>query len=83
MPTSDTSEMGLENLIATVLTSSSGYVGGDPTDYDRDHAVDLVKFLAFLRSTQPEVVEQLGFQEMAGGHDLLSNLYAARHMSLR
>jgi type I restriction enzyme R subunit len=32
---------------------------GDPTDYDRAHAVDLARLLAFLRATQPRVVEQL------------------------
>jgi type I restriction enzyme R subunit len=36
------------------------YVLGDPRDYDRDHAVDLVKLLVFLQDTQPQVVEQLG-----------------------
>lgn len=35
------------------------YVQGDPAHYDRDHAVDLDKLLAFLRTTQPEVVERL------------------------
>ena len=36
------------------------YVEGSPKDYDRDHAVDLVKLLAFLQDTQPKIVEQLG-----------------------
>jgi type I restriction enzyme R subunit len=38
----------------------AGYVLGDPKDYDRDHAVDLAKLFAFLRTTQPQVFEQLG-----------------------
>ena len=38
---------------------SAGYVPGDPADYDRAHAVDLDKLLAFLRATQPEVYERL------------------------
>ncbi|MCI0437748.1 MAG: hypothetical protein L0177_01295, partial [Chloroflexi bacterium] len=38
----------------------AGYVQGDPADYDRDHAVDIAKLLAFLQATQPEVVEKLG-----------------------
>jgi type I site-specific restriction-modification system R (restriction) subunit len=59
MPTSDTSEKGLESLIGAALTSGPGYVEGDPADYDRDHAVDLAKLLAFLQATQPEVVAQL------------------------
>ncbi|MBE0568651.1 MAG: type I restriction endonuclease subunit R [Deltaproteobacteria bacterium] len=36
-----------------------GYIGGDPSDYDREYAVDLVQLAAFLRATQPEVIEAL------------------------
>jgi type I restriction enzyme R subunit len=39
---------------------AGSYVEGDPADYDRDHAVDAVKLLAFLRTTQPRAVETLG-----------------------
>ncbi len=79
MPTSDTSEKGLETLIVEALTSlapparavrdqampygSAGYVLGDPKDYDRDHAVDLVMLLTFLRRTQPRTAEALGLGE--------------------
>ncbi len=42
------------------IYGSLPYVEGSPKDYDRDHAVDLVKLLAFLQDTQPKVVEQLG-----------------------
>jgi type I restriction enzyme R subunit len=40
-----------------------GYVAGDPNDYDRDHAVDVAKLLAFLQATQPHVVAQLGLAD--------------------
>lgn len=63
MPTTDISEKGLETIIVDSLIAESGYVQGDPTDYDRDHAVDLVKLLAFLQTTQPKIVEQLGLGE--------------------
>lgn len=95
MPTTDTSEKGLETLIVAALTGQdvgandysplqsgdnhtagdgairesplpfggAGYVQGDPRDYDRDHAVDFPKLLAFLRATQPKIVEQLGLAE--------------------
>jgi type I restriction enzyme, R subunit len=63
MPTTDTSEKGLEALIVTALIEESGYLAGDPSDYDREHALDLAKLLAFLRSTQPTAVEQLGLAE--------------------
>src|SRR5205809_7106304 len=60
MPTTDTSEKGLESLIVAALTSQVGYEAGDAMDYDRDHAVDLAKLLAFLEETQPKTVELLG-----------------------
>src|SRR5262245_54920163 len=59
MPTTDTSEMGLEALIAASLVQDSGYILSDPNDYDRDHAVDLSKLLDFLQTTQPMIVESL------------------------
>gem|GEM_PF-918817 len=61
----DTSEKGLEALIARSLVDDAGYVLGDPKDYDRDHAVDVPKLLAFLRATQPEAVTQLGLEDEA------------------
>ena len=46
-----------------VAYGGAGYVVGDPQDYDRDHAVDLTKLLAFLQTTQPKVFEQLGLAQ--------------------
>ena len=40
MPTTDTTEKGLESLIVESLTTGAGYVPGFPKDYDRDHALD-------------------------------------------
>lgn len=42
--------------------AGTGYVKGDPADYDREHAVDLAKLLDFLRATQPNVIEQFGLE---------------------
>lgn len=39
------------------------YVLGNPSAYDRDHAVDPEKLFEFLRATQPRVLEQLGISE--------------------
>lgn len=39
------------------------YVEGDPRDYDREHAVDFAKLLAFLRTTQLKVIKLLGLEE--------------------
>ena len=59
MPTTDTSEKGLENLICRSLIEESGYFLGDGRDYDRDHAVDVAKLMEFLKRTQPEAIEAL------------------------
>ena len=74
--TTDRSEGGLEELIVAQLTRGwrqpglgedpqpmaglHGYVLGDPRDYDREHALDAAKLLAFLKATQPEAVATLG-----------------------
>ena len=59
MATTDTSEKGLEALIVRDLCTSRGYVQGNPSDYNRDVAVDVVQLLAFLQATQPKAVETL------------------------
>jgi type I restriction enzyme R subunit len=60
MNPTDTSEKELESRIVQSLINEAGNIQGDPKDYDRDHAVDLIKLLEFLVSTQPKVVSQLG-----------------------
>ena len=47
----------------SALYGGGGYALGDWRDFDRDHAVDLRKLLAFLQATQPRVVEQVGLAE--------------------
>jgi type I restriction enzyme R subunit len=59
MATTDISEKGLEALIVRDLCTSGGYVQGNPNDYNRDVAVDVVQLLAFLQATQPKAVETL------------------------
>ena len=45
-------------------TYGVGWIGGDPNDYNREYCVDLAQLSAFLRETQPDVVEALDL-----GHD--------------
>ena len=56
--TTDTTEKGLESLIVAGMTDS-GWIAGDPTDYDREYCVDLAQLRTFLRATQPKVAEAL------------------------
>ena len=56
----DLSEKGLETLIVDYMTSSEGgWLAGDPKDYEREYAVDLVQLTAFLRATQPDTADAL------------------------
>jgi type I restriction enzyme R subunit len=55
----DTSEAGLESTIVKSLIDEAGYQAGNPQDYDRSHAVDLVKLTAFIQDTQPKLAERL------------------------
>jgi type I restriction enzyme R subunit len=59
MPTTDTSEKGLESLIVESLVHEADYQQGQSEDFDRDHAVDLVKLKAFLDATQPKAAGTL------------------------
>ncbi len=44
------------------LYGGTGWVAGDPTDYDREYAVDLVQFAAFIKATQEHLVEPLDLE---------------------
>lgn len=62
--TSDTSELGLEALIVRDMTSEvGGWIGGVPSDYNREYCVDLKQLTTFLRASQPEVSEGLDLDE--------------------
>lgn len=65
MKPTDTSEKGLESIIVASLVEEAGYVQGDPQEYDREHAVDLVKLLQFLAATQSDTYEALGIDDEA------------------
>ncbi|MGO9470495.1 MAG: type I restriction endonuclease, partial [Isosphaeraceae bacterium] len=56
--TTDTSEKGLESLIVADL-NASGWIHGDPNQYNREFAVDLAQLAAFLTATQPELIDHL------------------------
>ncbi len=56
---------GSPPTVAEPLASygGSGWLPGDPADYDREYCVDLVQLSAFLHATQPEVAETLALDE--------------------
>jgi type I restriction enzyme R subunit len=56
--TTDTSEKGLESLIVEDMTAS-GWIRGNPADYDRANTADFVQLSTFLQATQPAITEVL------------------------
>ena len=63
MPTTDTSEKGLETLIVESMVNEAGYQQGTNEDYDHEHAVDLSRLLVFIQQTQPKIFDTLGIAE--------------------
>ena len=63
MSATDTTEKGLEALIVESLVSEAGYVQGESSDYDRDHAVDLAQLRNFMTATQPDTAGALRLEE--------------------
>ena len=53
----DTSEKGLEALIVGDMRSLGGWIVGNPNDYDRSFALDLIQLRAFVAATQPALTE--------------------------
>lgn len=65
----DTTEKGLETLIVRHMTTT-GYLAGNPQDYDRAHALDVPQLFAFLCATQPQTVDKLGIANLADAKDI-------------
>jgi type I restriction enzyme R subunit len=65
----DISEAGLEATIVAQMTAPEvGWVEGDPGDYDREFALDLVQLAIFLEATQPEVAEAVEIRDDGTTH---------------
>lgn len=63
MQTTDMSEKGLESLIEKSLLNEAYYEKGFSKDYDKAHAIDTVKLIAFLKKTQPKIVEKYNLEQ--------------------
>ena len=56
----------------------SGYLLGNPKDFDRAHALDVVQLFAFLRTTQPEAFKKLAMLDAADAKDIGRLKFLAR-----
>jgi len=59
----NTSEKGLESLIVASLVEEAEYIQGNANDYDREHAIDLSKLIAFVQITQPKAFDTLALAQ--------------------
>jgi len=57
MPT-DVSEAGLESLIVSDMVAT-GWLRGDPRDFDRAWSLDMIQLRAFIEATQPKLADLL------------------------
>lgn len=48
----------------------TGYLLGNPKDFDRAHALDAVQLFAYLQSTQPDVLKKLAIANIADAKDI-------------
>ena len=51
------------DAIAAAKAAGSGWLAGNPKDYDRTHALDVPQLFQFLHATQPETLKKLGIAD--------------------
>lgn len=56
----NTKESGLETLIVEYLVNNNGYEQGTNSDYNKDYAIDEIRLLRFLKSTQSDELDKIG-----------------------
>jgi len=56
----------------------TGYIAGNPREYDRAHALEVSQLFAFLRNTQPETLGKLAIADIEDLHDINRLKFLAR-----
>ena len=64
--------------LATAKAAGSGWLAGNPKDYDRTHAIDVPQLFQFLHATQPDKVKKLGIGDYKDGKDINRQKFLAR-----
>src|SRR2546421_9831195 len=103
MPTTDTSEKGLETLIMRHITgvdgllfagdgtfaetpdalaaqkaAGSGWLAGNPKDFDRAYSLDVPQLFEFLQDTQPDAFKKIGMVDYRDAKDITRLKFLAR-----
>src|SRR6266487_7068069 len=64
--------------LAAAKAASSGWLAGNPKDYDRAHALDVPQLFQFLHATQPETLKKLGIADYRDAKDINRQKFLAR-----
>src|ERR1043165_3075791 len=64
--------------LAAKKAKGSGWIAGNPKDFDRAHAIDVPQLFQFLLATQPEELKKLGVADYADSRDINRQKLLAR-----
>lgn len=64
--------------LAAAKAAGSGWLAGNPRDYDRTHALDVPQLLRFLESTQPAALQRLKVSHWSDKSDINRQKFLAR-----
>lgn len=66
------------DALAAVKAAGSGWLAGNPKDYDRTHALDVPNLFQFLQSTQSEAFKKIGMVDYRDAKDITRLKFLAR-----
>jgi len=66
------------DAIAAAKAAGSGWIAGNPKNYDRTHALDVPQLFQFLQSTQPEAFKKMGMADYMDAKDITRLKFLAR-----
>jgi type I restriction enzyme R subunit len=66
------------DALAAAKAAGSGWLAGNPKDYDRTHALDVPQFFQFLHATQPDTLKKLGVADYKDAKDINRQKFLAR-----
>jgi type I restriction enzyme R subunit len=66
------------DALAAARAAGSGWLAGNPKDYDRTYALDVPQLLRFLEATQPETLKKLRLSNWSDKSDIARLKFLAR-----
>jgi type I restriction enzyme R subunit len=66
------------DAIAAQKAAGSGWLAGNPKDYDRTYALDVPQLFQFLQQTQPEAFKKIGMVDYTEAKDIARLKFLAR-----